>query len=183
MLYWPEALKHAVSCKNAITLSSTNDVPFKELFKSDPNYVKHLRPFGCKALGMVGNPKARRKLEPRLHSGVNLGHLRGGLYQFLLNNLRFKTEHVTFNESTFSGLPSQTSTGSLPTPNAGTDGYDSNDEVSLHETPDLGDAGDYHDELFDPLEHIPGKPSDVDGKQYPDDYQEPKTCSAARLLP
>ena len=101
--FWSEALEHACQCKNGMTPASTKQVPYERLFGVTNPHIKHIRPFGCKAF-FAPNKKRLGKFESRAIHGINLGHVKGGIYKILCGNGVHVTKHVQFNELEFPGL-------------------------------------------------------------------------------
>lgn len=50
MRYWADALRHVIQAKKIKRHSTIKMVALKVLFGSDPDYAKHLLPFGCKVI-------------------------------------------------------------------------------------------------------------------------------------
>lgn len=82
---------------------TTEEIPYEILFGICNPHTKHLRPFGCKAI-VAPNRKSSCKLESRAVHGINLGHIKGGLYTILCRDGVILTKHVRFNEREFPGL-------------------------------------------------------------------------------
>ena len=103
LTFWVDAIKHVTQCKNAVTHSSTKEIPHERLYRKKNNDLKHIRPFGCNVI-VLPNKKSFKKFATRSIDGINLGHIRGGLYKILTKESVIITKHVRFNEEVFSGL-------------------------------------------------------------------------------
>ena len=184
--YWSDALRHVVQARNIMIHSSTKESPYVKLFRSNPPYAKHMRPFGCRVLFQPITPK-QSKFESRLVEGINLGHVSGGLYKIVTSSKIFVTKHCKFLEHEFpgsclvngesrgdiSGDGYESSVGIEDTGSTSSssgylslddDGVASNDSDSVsdeHENgPDDEEQNDIPGETnLDTVTHIPGIPS------------------------
>ena len=102
LTYWTHALEHVTKGRNVIVHSATGKPPYTDIFGHSAEYVKHMRPFGCRVLFQRVQKKLE-KFEGRLREGICLGNLDGGIYKVLTSTGIVKTKHVRFFESTFHG--------------------------------------------------------------------------------
>lgn len=71
--YWNYALSHVIFCRNLSIHNSTGQIPFSHLIQELPHDVINFRPFGCRVLVEIDHNN-RKKIQPRLVEGINLGH-------------------------------------------------------------------------------------------------------------
>lgn len=158
--YWSYAIHHVVAAKNAVPHASTNQVPYKIAFNKAPDYVQHLRQFGCKAL-YAPVTKSLNIFEARLYPGICLGHYQGGLYHILGNGKIWLTKHEKMIENEFPGTHSfaieNQKYGSSNTVNENTEVY-----IDLHNPIDI--------EQDSPSESI--APEDATNENIVEDYIE-----------
>ena len=102
LTFWQHALEHVSKRRNVIVHSSTGKSPYTALFGTYPDYIGHMRPFGCRVLVQPVKGKLA-KFERRLTEGVCLGHVDGGIYKMLISTGIIKTKHVRFFECEYPG--------------------------------------------------------------------------------
>lgn len=93
MRYLEFAIKHVVDCKNFVSNSITNQVPFETIFGRAPSDIKHLKAFGCRMLSRLV-AKMIDTFAPRCIEGVRLFHKGGGVYRLLFDSGTVCTKHV-----------------------------------------------------------------------------------------
>ena len=102
--YWSDAIRHVAQARKIVMHSATGESPQLKLFKSNPIYAKHMRPFGCRVRFQPNAPK-KNKFSARLVEGINLGHVGGGMYRVLTAEKVTVTKHVKFFEREFPCTP------------------------------------------------------------------------------
>lgn len=163
---WHHAVRHVTDARNAVKHSTTKKLPFESAFGHSPPYVKHMRPFGCRALYRPSGQKLP-VFGSRVRNGLLLRHEGGGIYRILTDSGTVRTKHVRFEETSFPGM---SGIGPVSTSDCDTEesigSIDLSDNDILDDVPHVveesqkGEDSDDHIEAYNSaLTYVPPVPS------------------------